>query len=77
MPNYFYNNQNITLDILMKIEQVVRILAEKNTMSFDEILYVFYKSRTFNSLKNPQTCMWSESAEFIANDFEREKSFSI
>ena len=72
MPKYMWNNQDITLDILMKIEQVVRILSEKFKKPFDEELKDFYKSRTFRALKNTQSEMWAESAEFIADEFERE-----
>ena len=72
MLQYMYNNQDITIDILMKIEHVVCILSEKLNKTFDEILKYFYKSRTFKSLKNPQSGMWAESAEFIADEFERE-----
>ena len=72
MPHYIWNNQDITLDILMKIEQVVRILSEKLKKPFDEQLKDFYKSRTFQALKNTQSEMWAESAEFIADEFERE-----
>lgn len=72
MPHYIWNNQDITLDILMKIEQVVRILSEKLKKPFDEELRDFYKSRTFRALKNTQSEMWAESAEFIADEFERE-----
>ena len=49
MPHYIWNNQDITLDILMKIEQVVRILSEKLKKPFDEELRDFYKSRNMNS----------------------------
>ena len=73
MPHYTYNNQDITIDILMKVEQVVRILADKAGKSFDEMLQPFYKSRTYAALKNTQSGMWAESAEFIADDFEREQ----
>ena len=73
MPHYTYNNQDITIDILMKVEQVVRILADKAGKSFDEMLMLFYKSRTYAALKNTQSGMWAESAEFIADDFEREQ----
>ena len=73
MPHYTYKNQDITIDILMKIEHVVRILAEKYGKSFDEMLQQFYASKTFAALKNTESCMWAESAEFIADDFEREK----
>ena len=74
MPCYMYNNQNITLDILIKIEHVVRILSEKSCKSFDEMLKFFYASRTYTALKNTATCMWAESAEFIADEFEREQT---
>lgn len=73
MPHYTYNNQDITIDILMKIEQVVRILAEKAGKPFDDMLNQFYKSKTYAALKNTQSGMWTESAEFIADDFEREQ----
>lgn len=72
MPHYVYNNQDITIDILLKIEEVVRILSKDFKKPFDEILQSFYKSKTFDSLKNTQTGMWAESAEFIADEFERE-----
>lgn len=72
MPHYTYKNQDITIDILMKTEHVVRILAEKHGKSFDEMLQQFYASKTFAALKNTESCMWAESAEFIADDFERE-----
>lgn len=72
MPHYIWNNQDITLDILMKIEQVVRILSEKLKKTFDEELSLLYKSRTFQALKNTQSEMWAESAEFIVDEFERE-----
>lgn len=60
------------MDILMKIEHVVRIISANEKKSFDEGLNDFYKSRTYGSLKNTQSCLWAESAEFIADEFERE-----
>lgn len=72
MPQYMFHNQDITIDILLKIEQVVRILSETFKKPFDEMLKLFYKSKTFQSLKNTQSEMWAESAEFIADEFERE-----
>lgn len=51
MPQYFYNDQNITIDILLKIEHVVRILSEKYKSSFDDLLEKFYSSNTFRALK--------------------------
>lgn len=71
MPHYFYKNQDITMDILLKIEHVVRILAQKLGKPFDEMLRLFYASKTYDALRNPDSEMWAESAEFIADEFER------
>lgn len=72
MPHYSFNNQDITLDILMKMEESIRILAEILKKPFDEVLGLFYGSRTFISLKNTESCMWAESSQFIADEYLRE-----
>lgn len=69
MTYYKFNNQDITIDILMKIEQVVRILSENMNMPFDKMLGKFYDSRTYKNLHNIESGLWAESAEFIADDY--------
>ncbi len=76
MPHFSYNNQDITIDILMKLEEVVRILAELLNKPFDEVLGLFYLSKTFAALKNTESCMWAESSQFIADDFLRENNIN-
>lgn len=73
MSYYFYNGKDVTIDILMKIEEVVRLLSERFSESFDEMLFQFYKSKTFKALKNTDSCMWSESSPFIVDEYVREK----
>ncbi|MDE6244683.1 MAG: hypothetical protein K2M50_03385 [Treponemataceae bacterium] len=73
MPHYFYNGKDITIDVLMKIEEVVSLLSERFSEPFDEMLFRFYKSKTFRALKNTDSCMWSESSPFIADEYVREK----
>ena len=72
MPHYSFNNQDITIDILMKMEEVTRILTELLKKPFDEVLGMFYASKTFKALKNTESCMWAESSQFIADEFLRE-----
>lgn len=72
MPHYSFNNQDITIDILMKVEEVTRILTTFLHKSFDEVLGAFYKSKTFAALKNTESCMWAESSQFIADEYMRE-----
>lgn len=68
MPHYCYNDKDIKIDVLMKIEEAARILSERSSESFDEMLFQSYKSRTFKALKNTDSCMWSESSPFIADE---------
>ena len=70
MAHFEFCNQDITLDVLMKIEQVVRILAINNNIPFDKMLGKFYSSKTYKNLNNIQSGLWAESAEFIADDYE-------
>lgn len=72
MPHYFYNGTDITIDILMKIEEVVRLLSERFSKPFDEMLFQFYASKTFKALKNTDSCIWSESSPFIVDEYVRE-----
>ena len=52
MAHFEFCNQDITLDVLMKIEQVVRILAINNNIPFDNMLGKFYSSKTYKNLKH-------------------------
>ncbi len=70
MAHFEFCNQDITLDVLMKIEQVVRILAINKNIPFDNMLGKFYSSKTYKNLNNIQSGLWAESAEFIADDYE-------
>ena len=70
---YFYKGQNLTALILMKIEQTVGIIAEKENRPFKECYRDFLLSRAYRNLTNTDTLLWGESAEFIVDDYQREK----
>ena len=72
MQKYLYNGQDITLDIIMKIEKVVRLLSNKTGESFEKMLGKFYESRTYKVLQNTQSTLWAESSEFIVDEVLRE-----
>ena len=69
---YVYKGQDVTMDILMKTEQVVSLIANRDQQSFDDALVSFSASRTYQNLQNTETILWAESAEFIADEYERE-----
>ncbi|MDR2901460.1 MAG: hypothetical protein LBV20_08115 [Treponema sp.] len=71
---YIFNGEDITTDMLFKIEQIVSILADKKKESFDDAYSAFVSSHTYQTLTRPANLYWAESAEFIADEYYREKS---
>lgn len=74
---YVYKGQDITLDVIMKIENITRIIAEKECRDFDDCYESFINSKTYCTLQNTNSIMWAESAEFIADEYLREKTGSM
>jgi len=70
---YIFKDQDITTDILFKIEQIVSNLAEKEHTHFDDAYEKFISSETYKTLKRTDNLYWAESAEFLADEYYREK----
>jgi hypothetical protein len=69
---YIFKDQDITTDVLFKIEHIANIIAEKEQLSFDDAYASFVSSNTYAILKRTNNLYWSESAEFIADEYYRE-----
>ena len=70
---YSYKGQDITIDMMFKIEHIVNILAERSGEDFDKTLADFLDSKTYKTLQQTDTLLWAESSEFIADEYDREK----
>jgi len=70
---YSYKGQDITTDMLFKIEHIVNILSERESKDFDAALATFLVSDTYRILQQTDNLLWVESSEFIADEYEREK----
>lgn len=70
--HYIYRNEDITMDVVTKIEHVVNLIALESGKPFDECLYEFYRSKVYEMLQKTGSLMWAESAEFIMDEFFRE-----
>lgn len=66
---YVFKGEDITTDILFKVEQVVNILAEKEHISFDDAYEKFISSNTYSVLKRTDNLYWAESSEFIVDEY--------
>ena len=70
---YFFNGEDITIDIFFKIEHIVNIIAEKENITFDDAYEAFLNSNTYKIIKRTNNLYWAESAEFISDEYYREK----
>jgi hypothetical protein len=70
---YIYKGQDITIDMMFKIEHIVNIMAEREKKDFDTAFADFLDSNTYGILQQTDNLLWTESSEFIADEYEREK----
>ena len=68
-----YNGQELASFVMRKIEHIVNMIAEKDGVSFDSAYAGFVESQIYRSLQNPASLLWAENAEFITDEFYREK----
>ena len=68
-----YNGQEISFLLVQKTEHIVSIIADKENISFDSAYSNFSFSGLYKSLQNPASLLWAENAEFIVDEYYREK----
>jgi hypothetical protein len=68
-----YNGQDLNFFISQKIEHIINIISEKENISFACAYDCFATSRTYKSLQNTASMLWAENAEFIADEYYRER----
>ena len=69
-----YNGQDLSFFISQKIEKIVNIISEKEKINFTDAYNCFSKSRIYKSLQNTASLLWTENAEFIVDEYYREKA---
>jgi hypothetical protein len=70
---YVYKGKDISFPIVHKTEQVVALIAENENRSFDDVYAGFLISNTYKALQEPRSLMWYENAEFIVDEYYRER----
>jgi hypothetical protein len=73
---YTFCGQDITFDVIQKIEHTVEQIAEGEHRSFDDAYSDFLKSKTYRVIQDPESLMWYENAEFIVDEYYRESGAS-
>jgi hypothetical protein len=67
-----YQGQDLSLDVTMKVEHVVRLIAERRGVPFDDAYASFVTTRTYAALQRTASLMWAENAEYIADRYFEE-----
>lgn len=73
---YIYHGIDITLDVYEKITTVIEMIAEKERKTFDECYALFVVSQVYEALQNEESLMWSESAEYLLDEYYRRQKGS-
>jgi hypothetical protein len=71
---YFWGKKDITFFTCYKIAQILYILTQKEERDFNEVYADFLESNTYQAIQEPRSLMWYENAEFIVDEYYREKS---
>jgi len=69
---YIYKGQDITIDMMFKIEHIVNIIAERENKDFDTVFADFLVSNTYRILQQTDNLFWAESSQFIVDEYDRE-----
>jgi hypothetical protein len=71
---YLWKEKDNSFIILKKIEHTVSLLSQKENRGFDEVYADFLESNTYRAIQDTRSLMWYENAEFIVDEYYREKS---
>jgi hypothetical protein len=69
---YVYKDKDISFLVIEVVEEVVSYLAQKEHRPFDDVYADFLASKTYKAIQDPETVMWYENKEFIADEYYRE-----
>lgn len=69
---YTFNGKDITMNMIIQIRLVVKIIQEHYNVDFEEAVMRFYKSKTYKTLQQTENALWAESAEYIADRYFEE-----
>ena len=71
---YSFHGKDITMNVCIQIREVVDLLQEKMSISFEEAIMRFYHSETYKILQETENALWAESAEYIVDRYLDEQT---
>ena len=71
---YSFNSEDVSFIVMLQIEQTLGLLAPKENRPFDEVYAEFLESNVYRAIQDTRSLMWYENAEFIVDEYYREKN---
>jgi hypothetical protein len=69
---YTFNGKDITMNMIIQIKLVIKILQKHYNIGFEDAVGRFYTSNTYKTLQQTENGLWAESAEYIADRYFEE-----
>ena len=69
---YTFNGTDITMNMIIQIKLVVKIIQAHYNIDFEGAVMRFYCSNTYKTLQQTENGLWAESAEYIADRYFEE-----
>ena len=70
---YYFNGQDITMNVCIQIHRVINLIQEQEKIDFEEATGKFYRSQTYKTLTQVENGLWAENAEYILDRYNEEK----
>lgn len=70
---YVYHGIDITLDVYDRIKDVAELIAKKEGITFEDAYILLADSKLYAGLQNMETLYWSESPEYLLEEFYRNR----
>lgn len=67
-----YIGENLTLDLVMKVEIIITRISEEEGREFEEIFIKFLNSNTYRTLKNKDSKFRNKKSELIIDELFKE-----
>lgn len=67
-----YIGENLTLDLVMKVEIIVAKISKEEGSEFEEVFIKVLNSNTYRTLKNKNSVFRNKKSEFIIEELFKE-----
>lgn len=74
---YTFNGKDITMNVLIQIRAVIKIIQKKLKLSFEDAMGLFYNSKTYEILQNTEKLFGRNQQSILLTDTLRKRNNNI